>query len=95
MIQAAAEPYETIAFRVPAYEIEDANGDECWNGSYWDPIRSNLAFSSCIDINCIDIELWLYVSTYYELECDPLSINYAMMCDNNIDWLNDRRQCEM
>ena len=56
MIQAAAEPYETIALRIPAYEIEDAKGDECWNGSYWDPIRSNIAFSSCIDNHCIDID---------------------------------------
>ncbi|KAG1875555.1 hypothetical protein DFJ58DRAFT_756843, partial [Suillus subalutaceus] len=34
----AAEPYETIAFRIPACEIED-EADEAgyWNWSYWDP----------------------------------------------------------
>ena len=48
-----------------------------------------------VNIKCVDIELWLFVYMYYELECDPLSINDAMMCDNNVDWLSDRRQYEM
>lgn len=33
----AAEPYETIAFRIPSREIEDENDDEGgWNWSNWD-----------------------------------------------------------
>lgn len=35
--QVAAEPYETIAFRIPAREIEDEADDAgYWNWSHWD-----------------------------------------------------------
>ncbi|KLO20742.1 hypothetical protein SCHPADRAFT_841953 [Schizopora paradoxa] len=34
----AAEPYETITFRIPAREIEDEEEDATgWNWSHWDP----------------------------------------------------------
>ncbi|KAF8304999.1 splicing factor 3a [Clavulina sp. PMI_390] len=34
----AAEPYETIAFRVPSREIEnEVDDDPTWNWSHWDP----------------------------------------------------------
>jgi len=33
----AAEPYETIAFRIPSREIESEDDDQTWNWSHWDP----------------------------------------------------------
>lgn len=37
VVQVAAEPYETIAFRIPAREIEDEYDDmNGWNWSHWD-----------------------------------------------------------
>ncbi len=36
--QVAAEPYETITFRIPAREIEDEDEDTTgWNWTHWDP----------------------------------------------------------
>jgi len=42
----AAEPYETIAFRIPAREIEDDNDDPSneWNWSHWDPDTKQYSF---------------------------------------------------
>ncbi|KAG1749805.1 uncharacterized protein EDB91DRAFT_1078799 [Suillus paluster] len=41
----AAEPYETIAFRIPAREIEDESDDAgYWNWSYWDPDTKQYSF---------------------------------------------------
>ncbi|KAG1757767.1 hypothetical protein EDB19DRAFT_1891463 [Suillus lakei] len=41
----AAEPYETIAFRIPAREIEDEADDAgYWNWSYWDPDTKQYSF---------------------------------------------------
>jgi len=41
----AAEPYETIAFRIPAREIEDeTDGDDLWNWSHWDPDTKQYSF---------------------------------------------------
>ncbi|KZS96046.1 hypothetical protein SISNIDRAFT_425414 [Sistotremastrum niveocremeum HHB9708] len=41
----AAEPYETIAFRIPAREIEDEDEDVTgWNWSYWDPDTKQYSF---------------------------------------------------
>lgn len=43
--QVAAEPYETIAFRVPAREIEeDDDNEDGWNWSYWDPDTKQFSF---------------------------------------------------
>jgi splicing factor 3A subunit 2 len=43
--QVAAEPYETIAFRVPSREIEDDDEtDDGWNWSYWDPDTKQFSF---------------------------------------------------
>jgi splicing factor 3A subunit 2 len=43
--QVAAEPYETIAFRIPAREIEDEMEDAgYWNWSYWDPDTKQYSF---------------------------------------------------
>jgi splicing factor 3A subunit 2 len=43
--QVAAEPYETIAFRIPAREIEDEADDAgYWNWSYWDPDTKQYSF---------------------------------------------------
>lgn len=44
-IKVAAEPYETIAFRIPAREIEDEADDAgVWNWSYWDPDTKQYSF---------------------------------------------------
>jgi len=41
----AAEPYETIAFRIPAREIEDESDDAgYWNWSHWDPDTKQYSF---------------------------------------------------
>jgi splicing factor 3A subunit 2 len=41
----AAEPYETIAFRIPAREIEDESDDAgFWNWSHWDPDTHQYSF---------------------------------------------------
>jgi len=41
----AAEPYETIAFRIPAREIEDELDDGgYWNWSHWDPDTKQYSF---------------------------------------------------
>ncbi|KAH6916907.1 splicing factor 3a [Coprinopsis sp. MPI-PUGE-AT-0042] len=41
----AAEPYETIAFRIPAREIEDESEDAgYWNWSHWDPDTKQYSF---------------------------------------------------
>jgi len=40
----AAEPYETIAFRIPAREIEEADDDGGWNWSHWDPDTKQYSF---------------------------------------------------
>ncbi len=41
----AAEPYETIAFRIPAREIEDEADDAgYWNWSHWDPDTKQYSF---------------------------------------------------
>jgi len=41
----AAEPYETIAFRIPSREIEDESEDETgWNWSHWDPDTKQYSF---------------------------------------------------
>ncbi|KZT30752.1 hypothetical protein NEOLEDRAFT_34094 [Neolentinus lepideus HHB14362 ss-1] len=41
----AAEPYETIAFRIPAREIEDETDDAgYWNWSHWDPDTKQYTF---------------------------------------------------
>jgi splicing factor 3A subunit 2 len=42
----AAEPYETIAFRIPAREIEDEaeEGSSTWNCSHWDPDTKQYSF---------------------------------------------------
>jgi splicing factor 3A subunit 2 len=45
IIQVAAEPYETIAFRIPAREIEDESDDAgYWNWSHWDPDTKQYSF---------------------------------------------------
>jgi splicing factor 3A subunit 2 len=45
MNQVAAEPYETIAFRIPAREIEDESDDAgFWNWSHWDPDTHQYSF---------------------------------------------------
>ena len=44
-VQVAAEPYETIAFRIPAREIEDESDDAgYWNWSHWDPDTKQYSF---------------------------------------------------
>lgn len=44
-LQVAAEPYETIAFRIPAREIEDESDDAgYWNWSHWDPDTKQYSF---------------------------------------------------
>ena len=44
-VQVAAEPYETIAFRIPAREIEDEADDAgYWNWSHWDPDTKQYSF---------------------------------------------------
>ena len=44
-VQVAAEPYETIAFRIPAREIEDeSDDDDLWNWSHWDPDTKQYSF---------------------------------------------------
>ena len=43
--QVASEPYETIAFRIPAREIEDETDDAgYWNWSHWDPDTKQYSF---------------------------------------------------
>lgn len=45
VLQVAAEPYETIAFRIPAREIEDEADDAgYWNWSHWDPDTKQYSF---------------------------------------------------
>ena len=44
-LKVAAEPYETIAFRIPAREIEDETDDAgYWNWSHWDPDTKQYTF---------------------------------------------------
>ena len=44
-MKVAAEPYETIAFRIPAREIEDESDDAgYWNWSHWDPDTKQYSF---------------------------------------------------
>ena len=44
-VKVAAEPYETIAFRIPAREIEDESDDAgYWNWSHWDPDTKQYSF---------------------------------------------------
>ncbi|KAG8742232.1 hypothetical protein FRC10_001778 [Ceratobasidium sp. 414] len=40
----AAEPYESIAFRIPAREIEDAEENPDWNWSHWDADTKQYSF---------------------------------------------------
>jgi len=41
----AAEPYESVAFRIPAREIaEDAAEPDGWNWTYWDPDSKQFSF---------------------------------------------------
>ncbi|KAH8997223.1 hypothetical protein EDB92DRAFT_1813711 [Lactarius akahatsu] len=45
VVSVAAEPYETIAFRIPAREIEDELDDGgYWNWSHWDPDTKQYSF---------------------------------------------------
>lgn len=45
ILKVAAEPYETIAFRIPAREIEDETDDAgYWNWSHWDPDTKQYSF---------------------------------------------------
>ena len=45
LCKVAAEPYETIAFRIPAREIEDESDDAgYWNWSHWDPDTKQYSF---------------------------------------------------
>lgn len=45
LLKVAAEPYETIAFRIPAREIEDETDDAgYWNWSHWDPDTKQYSF---------------------------------------------------
>ncbi|KAG1784154.1 hypothetical protein EV702DRAFT_1210730, partial [Suillus placidus] len=49
----AAEPYETIAFRIPAREIEDEADDaRYWNWSYWDPDTKQYSFRFMCRLTC-------------------------------------------
>ena len=44
-LQVAAEPYETIAFRIPAREIEDETDEAGYaNWSHWDPDTTQYSF---------------------------------------------------
>ena len=44
-LQVAAEPYESIAFRIPAKEIEEEDEYESgWNWAYWDPDTKQFSF---------------------------------------------------
>jgi len=48
----AAEPYETIAFRIPAREIEDESDDAgYWNWSHWDPDTKQYSFQFMFRLN--------------------------------------------
>jgi splicing factor 3A subunit 2 len=50
--QVAAEPYETIAFRIPAREIEDESDDAgYWNWSHWDPDTKQYSFQFMFRMN--------------------------------------------
>ena len=50
--QVAAEPYETIAFRIPAREIEDESDDAgYWNWSHWDPDTKQYSFQFMFRLN--------------------------------------------
>ncbi|QRV83091.1 splicing factor 3A subunit 2 [Ceratobasidium sp. AG-Ba] len=40
----AAEPYESIAFRIPAREIEDPEENPDWNWSHWDTDTKQYSF---------------------------------------------------
>jgi len=43
--QVAAEPYETIAFRIPAREIQDETDDYAgWNWHHWDIDTKQFSF---------------------------------------------------
>lgn len=43
--QVAAEPYETIAFRIPAREIQDETDDYAgWNWHHWDTDTKQFSF---------------------------------------------------
>lgn len=45
ILKVAAEPYETIAFRIPAREIEDEADDAgYWNWSHWDSDTKQYSF---------------------------------------------------
>ena len=51
-VQVAAEPYETIAFRIPAREIEDESDDAgYWNWSHWDPDTKQYSFQFMFRMN--------------------------------------------
>jgi splicing factor 3A subunit 2 len=52
VLQVAAEPYETIAFRIPAREIEDESDDAgYWNWSHWDPDTKQYSFQFMFRLN--------------------------------------------
>ena len=52
VLQVAAEPYETIAFRIPAREIEDEADDAgYWNWSHWDPDTKQYSFQFMFRLN--------------------------------------------
>ncbi|EJD51776.1 hypothetical protein AURDEDRAFT_111390 [Auricularia subglabra TFB-10046 SS5] len=41
----AAEPYESVAFRIPAREIEeDSEESDAWNWQHWDPETKQFSF---------------------------------------------------
>lgn len=52
LTQVAAEPYETVAFRIPAREIEDESDDAgYWNWSHWDPDTKQYSFQFMFRLN--------------------------------------------
>ncbi|THH09185.1 hypothetical protein EW145_g2192 [Phellinidium pouzarii] len=53
----AAEPYETIAFRIPAREIEDEDDEGGWNWSHWDPDTKHCVVL-CVLIFLASIDLY-------------------------------------
>jgi hypothetical protein len=45
LFEVAAEPYETIAFHIPARQIENELDDAgYWNWSHWDPDTKQYSF---------------------------------------------------
>jgi hypothetical protein len=45
VLKVAAEPYETIAFRIPSRELEEEDDvDDGWSWTYWDPDTKQFSF---------------------------------------------------